>query len=199
MDESALIKAAQSGDVNAFNSLVLAYQQIAYNVAYRVLGNRDAARDATQDGFIRAFRALSQYRGGSFKSWLLRIVTNCCYDQMRAKKRRPSTPLDDLVEDDEHTTILADDTETPEAHIEREELGALLQRALKSLPEDQRMVVVLCDVQGLSYEEAANACSVALGTVKSRLSRARGKMRDYLLQRPELLPDSLRQRFEAPI
>jgi len=199
MDESALIKAAQSGDVNAFNSLVLAYQQIAYNVAYRVLGNRDAARDATQDGFIRAFRALSQYRGGSYKSWLLRIVTNCCYDQMRAKKRRPSTPLDDLVEDDEHTTILADDTETPEAHAEREELGVLLQRALKSLPEDQRMVVVLCDVQGLSYEEAANACSVALGTVKSRLSRARGKMRDYLLQRPELLPDSLRQRFEAPV
>jgi len=199
MDESALIKAAQSGDVNAFNSLVLAYQQIAYNVAYRVLGNRDAARDATQDGFIRAFRALSQYRGGSFKSWLLRIVTNCCYDQMRAKKRRPSTPLDDLVEDDEHSTILADDTETPEAHVEREEMGVLLQRALKSLPEDQRMVVVLCDVQGLSYEEAANACSVALGTVKSRLSRARGKMRDYLLQRPELLPDSLRQRFEAPI
>jgi len=199
MDESALIKAAQSGDVNAFNSLVLAYQQIAYNVAYRVLGNSDAARDATQDGFIRAFRALSQYRGGSFKSWLLRIVTNCCYDQLRAKKRRPSTPLDDLVEDDEHTTILADDTETPEAHVERDELGALLQRALKSLPDDQRMVVVLCDVQGLSYEEAANACSVALGTVKSRLSRARGKMRDYLLQRPELLPDSLRQRFEAPV
>ena len=199
MDESALIMAAQSGDANAFNSLVLAYQQIAYNVAYRVLGHPDAARDATQDGFVRAFRALSQYRGGSFKSWLLRIVTNCCYDQMRARKRRPSTPLDDLVEDEEHSTILADDIESPEQHIEREELGALLQRALTSLPEDQRMVVVLCDVQGLSYEEAAVACSVALGTVKSRLSRARGKMRHYLMQRPELLPDNLRQRFETPI
>lgn len=197
MDDSTLIAAAQQGDIQAFNRLVLTYQQIAYNVAYRVLSNQDAAMDATQDAFMRAYRALAQYRGGSFKSWLLRIVTNCCYDQLRAKRRRPTTPLDDLVEDKEHSSLLQDHSELPESYVERGELGALIQRALTTLPSDQRSIVVLCDVQGLSYEEAAVATSVALGTVKSRLSRGRAKLRDYLVAHRELLPNGFRQRFES--
>jgi len=199
MDEQALIGAAQQGDVSSFNRLVMAYQQIAYNVAYRVLGNPDAAADATQDAFLRAFRALSQYSGGSFRSWLLRIVTNCCYDQLRALKRRPATPLDDLVEDEEHSSLLQDDTRQPQDEVENQELGALLQRALRTLPADQRTAVVLCDIQGLSYEEAAASGNLALGTIKSRLSRGRAKMRDYLLQHRELLPDGLRHSFEPAV
>ncbi len=101
MNEEALIRAAQRGDVDAFNRLVLEYQQMAYNAAYRVLGSEDRAMDATQDAFLRGFRALHQFRGGSFKTWLLRIVTNACYDAMRYTKRRPSVSWESFGELDE--------------------------------------------------------------------------------------------------
>lgn len=192
MQEEDLIVAAQSGDVQAFNQLILTYQELAYNVAYRILRNEDRAADATQDGFLRGYRALDQFRGGSFKAWILRIVTNCCYDQLRVLKRRPSTPIDDLVEDDEHSTLLEAGDESPEQHVERVELDQALQMALEVLPDDQRVVLVLSDMQGLSYGEIAQVTSVSLGTVKSRLSRARAKLRDYLLSRPELLPREYR-------
>ena len=93
MDEETLVALAQQGDIDAFNQLVSEYQQLAYNVAFRILGNEDKACDATQDAFLRGYRALYQFRGGSFKSWMLRIVTNSCYDQLRAQQRRPTTPI----------------------------------------------------------------------------------------------------------
>lgn len=192
MNEEKLVLAAQKGDVNAFNQLVLAYQGLAYNVAYRILGNADKAADATQDAFLRGYRALHQFRGGSFKTWLLRIVTNCCYDQLRVLQRRPTSPIDDLVEDDEHSTILEDSDESPQERVERLELDGFIQEALEALPEDQRVVLVMSDIEGMSYEEIAEVTSVALGTVKSRLSRARGKLRDYLQERRELLPHRYR-------
>jgi len=192
MNEEKLVLAAQKGDVNAFNQLVLDYQGLAYNVAYRILGNADKAADATQDAFLRGYRALHQFRGGSFKTWLLRIVTNCCYDQLRVLQRRPTSPIDDLVEDDEHSTILEDSSESPQEHVERLELDGFIQEALEALPEDQRVVLVMSDIEGMSYEEIAEVTSVALGTVKSRLSRARGKLRDYLQERRELLPHRYR-------
>lgn len=192
IDEQATILAATKGDVNAYDRLVIEYQQLAYNVAYRILGNSDRAMDATQDAFLRGFRALSTYRGGSFKAWILRITTNCCYDLLRVQKRRPTTGIDDLVQDDEHSELLLDHQESPEAYVERQELGGAIQQALASLPEDQRTVVVLSDIQGLNYAEIAEATSVSLGTVKSRLSRARSKMRDYFLANRELLPIGFR-------
>lgn len=192
MNEEALIRAAQRGDVDAFNRLVLEYQQMAYNAAYRVLGNEDRAMDATQDAFLRGFRALNQFRGGSFKTWLMRIVTNCSYDQLRLNQRRPTTPIDDLVEDDEHSMLLDDNTEQPQDRIERQELGDLIQAGLNTLPADQRATVVLCDIEGLDYGEIAQATSVSLGTVKSRLSRGRAKLRDFLLEHRELLPNGFR-------
>jgi len=192
MDEQALVASAQQGDLDAFNQLVLTYQRLAYNVAYRILSNEDRAMDATQDAFLRGYRALHQFRGGSFKTWILRIVTNCCYDQLRVRKRRPTTPLDDMLEDDEHTTLLQDDGENPEDRVERRELGELIQKGIETLPPDQRAVLVMSDVQGLSYAEIAAATMVSLGTVKSRLSRARAKLRDYLRQYRELLPSSYR-------
>jgi len=192
LNEEALISAAQDGDVDAFNRLVIEYQQLAYNVAYRILGNEEQAADATQDAFMRGYAALYQFRGGSFKAWLLRIVTNCCYDLLRAKQRRPTTPIDDLVEDDEHSRLVEDSAELPDESLERQELAALIQEGIATLPHDQRIVVVLSDIEGMSYEEIAAITSVSLGTVKSRLSRARGKLRDYLLERRELLPGRFR-------
>jgi RNA polymerase sigma-70 factor, ECF subfamily len=197
MNEAQLIARAQRGDLNAFNDLVCQYQDMAYNVAYRVLGNADAASDATQDGFIKAYKALHQYRGGSFKAWLLRIVTNCCYDQLRFHQRRPSTPIDDLVEDDEHSGLLEnDDDERPEDWVARQELGHLIQKGLEVLPPDQRTVLVLADIEGMAYEEIAAVTSVALGTIKSRLSRARAKMRGFLLEHQEQLPTGFRPTVE---
>lgn len=190
--ETAIIAAAQQGDLRAFDELVSAYQELAYSVAYRILGNADAAMDATQEAFIRAFQGLSRFRGGSFKGWILRITTNCSYDQLRYKQRRPSTPIDDLVEDDEHSSLLFAEEEEPEAYAERQELGMAIQRALGVLPSDQRAVVVMSDIHGLSYSEISEAMQISVGTVKSRLSRARGKLRDYMLQHEELLPANLR-------
>ena len=188
MDEQALIASAQKGDARAFNQLVLLHQSMVYNVAYRILGDADAAADASQDAFISAFKAMRGFRGGSFKAWLLRIVTNACYDQLRSKKRRPTDSLDDLPIEEDHIGSLRDPAEGPADYVERRQLNAAIQAGIRSLPAEQRLVVVLSDVQGMNYEEIAQATGLSLGTVKSRLSRARAKLRDYMLQQGELLP-----------
>ena len=180
MNEEQIIQAAQKGDIDAFNQLVVKYQQLAYNVAYRILGNPDRAADATQDGFLRGYRALYQFRGGSFKTWILRIVTNCCYDQLRVLKRRPSTPIDDILEDDEHSTLLKDRAESPEGHAERMELGDALQQSLEILPEEQRTVLVLYHYADMSHESIADAMGIAVGTARSRLHRAHEALRAAL-------------------
>lgn len=195
MDEAALIQASRDGDLDAFNRLVLAYQDMVYNQAYRMMGEADAAEDASQEAFIAAYRNLANYRGGSFKAWLLRIVTNACYDELRRRKRRPSTPLEPLDEDNEEVESphwLADPSESPEEAAERAELGNALQRCLNDLPDEFRTVVVLVDVQGMDYREAAQVVGKPLGTVKSRLARARLRMRDCLQGFWELLPAAIR-------
>jgi len=193
MDEAQVIKEAQKGSVAAFNKLVMTYQGTAYNVAYRVVGNGEAAADACQDAFLKAYKALDQYRGGSFKSWLMRIVTNTCYDQIRYKSRRPATSLDDISENpDEHNTKLVNGAERPEERVLRGELGDLIQTGISQLPEDQRIVLVLSDVQGFSYQEIADTINEPLGTVKSRLSRGRRRLRDFLTEKKELLPEQYR-------
>jgi len=193
MDESRLIAEAQNGSLSAFNQLVMAYQGTAYNVAYRVIGQPEAAADACQDAFLKAYKAINQYRGGSFKSWLLRIVTNTCYDQIRYKSRRPSTSLEGMSDNPtEHNTKLVSPAESPEDHALRGELGHLLQLGINQLPEDQRVVVVLSDVQGCSYQEIAKIIEQPLGTVKSRLSRGRRRLREFLLAQKELLPGQYR-------
>ncbi len=192
MDEQRLIAQAQRGDLHAFNQLVLAYQSTLYNVAYRILGDADAAADATQDAFVSAYKAIARFRGGSFKAWLLRIVTNACYDQLRVRQRRPTDSLDDMLVEPEHDANLRDDSESPEEFVLRQELGAAIQRGLSTLPPDQRITLVLSDIEGLSYDEIAEVTHVSLGTVKSRLSRARSKLRDYLLHNGELLPAAYR-------
>jgi RNA polymerase sigma factor (sigma-70 family) len=193
-DEVALIAAAQRGDLPAFNQLILHHQSIAYNVAYRILADADTASDATQDGFIKAFSRIGQYRGGSFKAWILRIITNTCYDSLRARKRHPMVSIEkeDEDADGEHDATLLDTAERPDEYVMRRELAGVIQQAIGQLPADQRTVLILCDVEGMDYQEIAEATGAALGTVKSRLSRARARLRDILLSQKELLPPQYR-------
>ncbi len=195
MDEIALIQDAQQGNLDAFNRLILAYQDRVYNQAYRVLGESHAADDATQEAFISAYKNLRSFRGGSFRAWLLRIVTNACYDELRRRKRRPTTSLEPLDEDGdeiESPRWISDPGELPEDNVVRAELGQAIQHCLDKLPTDFRVVVVLVDVQGMDYLEAASVVGKPLGTVKSRLARARNRMRECLQGFWELLPMSMR-------
>lgn len=195
MDESTLIHDAQHGDLDAFNRLVLAYQDTVYHTALRILGDEDLAADASQEAFISAFRALNSYRGGSFKAWLLRTVTNACYDELRRKKRRPTTPLEpetDDGEDVESPRWLADPNASPEEQLDQAELEHAIQHCLDGLPAEFRTVVVLADIQGLDYTEVARASRVPLGTIKSRLARARLRLRECLQAFGELLPSMFR-------
>jgi RNA polymerase sigma-70 factor (ECF subfamily) len=204
MDEPALISEAQNGDLNAFNRLVLEYQTTVYNLAYRIMGEGDSAADAAQEAFISAFKNLRHYRGGSFKAWLLRIVTNACYDELRRRKRRPAASLEALTvvekgPDAEAEASLVSQDESPEDFAERRELAQHLQSCLDRLPEDMRTVVVMSDVMGMEYAEIAANTGAALGTIKSRLSRARARMRDCLRQSQnwELLPRTFRLEEET--
>ena len=195
MDEVALIESARKGDLDSFNRLVLAYQDVVFGQAFRMMGESEAAEDATQIAFISAFRNIRSYRGGSFRAWLLRIVTNACYDELRRRKRRPTSRLEPLDADNEEIESpywLSDPGESPEEATERAELGKALQHCLNQLPPDFRAVVILVDVQGLDYREAAVAVGKPLGTVKSRLARARMRLRDCLQGFWELLPTKFR-------
>jgi RNA polymerase sigma-70 factor, ECF subfamily len=195
MDESEIIKLAREGDLNAFNRLVLEYQDMAFNLAARMLDDTDAAEDVTQTAFLSAYRSLDSFRGGSFKAWVMRMVSNACYDELRRRKRRPTVSLEPVNEDDEEIESpawLADDAPTPETQMERVELEQALQTCLRGLPEEFRAVVLMVDVEGLDYQEVSSATGKPLGTVKSRLARARLKMRDCLRQYWELLPSLYR-------
>ena len=195
MDEIALIQAARAGDLDSFNRLVLAYQDLVYNQAYRMLGEPEPAEDVTQNAFISAYQNLGGYRGGSFKSWLLRIATNASYDELRRRKRRPTISLEPVNEDDEEIESpawLADNSLSPEDELECSELDQALQVCLMGLPDEFRSVVLMVDIEGLDYQDVSEAIGKPLGTVKSRLARARLKMRDCLRQYGELLPSVFR-------
>lgn len=192
--ESDLIARACAGEAGAFDLLIQHYQGLAYSVAYRTLQDGAAADDAIQESFIKAYRALGQYQGGSFKSWLMRIVINTCYDVLRSSHYRNTESLDDGPVDDDHATQFVDHSEGPQAYVERAELNAWIEAGIKTLPPDQRMVLVLCDVHGYAYGEIAALIDQPMGTVKSRISRARARLRDYLVRCPELLPSTFRPR-----
>jgi RNA polymerase sigma-70 factor (ECF subfamily) len=195
VDEIALIQAARGGDLDSFNRLVLAYQDLVYNQAFRMIGEEESADDATQNAFISAYNHLGSFRGGSFKAWLLRIVTNACYDELRRRKRRPTIPLeplDDAGEEVESPSWIVDPADRPEEQVLRIELQNAIQHCLDKLPDDFRSAVVMVDVQGLDYSEAADSIGTPIGTIKSRLARARLRLRDCLNGFAELLPVGVR-------
>jgi RNA polymerase sigma-70 factor, ECF subfamily len=199
-DEVQLIARSQLGDVSAFNQLVLNYQQSTYGVIFRMLGDRDTAADVTQDVFIAAFRGIQSFRGGSsFRAWLMRIASNAACDYWRRTQRHPTESLDiDADDDDAHAASILNSAVAmgqevnPEEYLLNRELQELIQRGLQELPLDQRVAVVLCDIQGLSYEEIAATTQATMGTVRSRIARGRARLRSYLYKYRELLPRGYR-------
>lgn len=181
VDDGRLIEAAQQGDMTAFNELVTRHERAVFGVCLRLLSDASLAEDAAQDTFIRAWGAIDSFRGGVVRPWLLRIATNRSYDLLRARSRRPASSLDaEAFEVEPAWTSQAVMNEGPETHATRTELSGYLERALATLPDDQRLAIVLSDVQGYGYDEIAEICGVAVGTVKSRISRGRARLRDLL-------------------
>src|SRR5215469_6816410 len=191
----ALVALCQRGDRSAFNQLVERYQAGAYALAARMLGDPDIAADVVQDSFFSAYRAVGSFRGSSFRAWLYRIVSNACIDYFRTEKRRPSASLDVALEgprDGESTgsahvpQALIDASWDPERLALRAETIRHIQSALLELPPEQRLALILCDVQSMPYDEIARVMDTSVGTVKSRIARGRGHLRRILLQSGEL-------------
>lgn len=190
-EELAVIERIRAGDVNAYEALVAAYEKNVYNLALRMTGNPADAEDMAQEAFLKAYRSLSEFRGDSkFSVWLYRIVSNVCLDFLRRQKRRQAYSLS--VEDDEgeETQLdIPDTAQSPEDLLERKLTREAVHQGLALLPPDQRQILLLREIQGLSYEEIADVLGIEVGTVKSRIFRARKKLCAFLLQGGNI-PDS---------
>ena len=197
--EKVLVQHAKAGDRNAFAALVSAYETKIYNLALRYLGNREDAMDASQEVFLRVFRFLPGFQEESgFSTWIYRIGVNVCKDMLAKQSRRNEQSLEVEDEDDEQRTMeLADHRYTPEQIVENAELRSVLSEAIAALPDQQREVIVLRDIQGLSYDENSNVLSLESGTVKSRLSRARENLRKKLLQNGNIFGFSASKRMKG--
>ena len=199
MEESLLIEKAVRGDLDAFNQLVLTYQEMAFNLAYRIMADDAAAADVTQEAVISMYRKLEGYRRGSFKAWFMRIVTNACYDELRRKKRRPTIALEPETDDGETIESppwLTDRGLSLEDEMLNSQLEKAIQHCLNNLDEKFKAVMVMVDISGQDYETVAEVIQTPVGTVKSRLSRARLKMQECLRGFGELLPSRFRLNTE---
>ncbi|MFP6651449.1 MAG: sigma-70 family RNA polymerase sigma factor [Dehalococcoidia bacterium] len=190
-EDSELIVRSKDGDLQAFNFIVQRYQSQVLNLSARIIGDRGRAEDVTQETFISAYQAIGRFRGGSLPAWLMRIAANASRDSLRGSRRRPEQSLDESLESQSFQPVSAEPS--PEEHAERSELNKELQKAILALSDNQRAVLVLIDVQGFSYEETTESVGASIGAVKSRLNRARRRVRDILMERRELLPDRFRQ------
>ena len=190
LDESKLINRAIQGNLDAFNKLVLIYQSVVYNTALRIMNDSEVADDLAQTAFISAWQHMDSFKGSSFKPWILRITINACYDELRRLRRHPSTPLEPVSaednEENEDAIWLIDPLEQPNVQSEKKETMEVVAECLQSLPEDYRVVMLLVDVQELNYQDAADIVNKPLGTIKSRLLRARLRMRACLKSKGEL-------------
>ena len=196
MDESVLIQQAQKGDLDAFNQLVMLYQTQVYNLSCRMMSDTMLADDVTQETFINAYQHLKSFRGGSFRAWLLRIASNNCYDELRRTKRKPAqdlNPVDpDSGEEVEDPVWLTDDGELPEDFVHSRELEDAIQRCIDQLQAQFKAILIMVDVQGMDYKEASQAADTPVGTVRSRLARARDRVQRCLQGFAELLPAKYR-------
>jgi RNA polymerase sigma-70 factor (ECF subfamily) len=189
--ENLLINSAQQGDMDAFNELALHYQDLLYRIALRVTRNECVAQDALQEAMIHAFRHIKSFRGGNFKSWLARVTVNAGYDELRRGKRHNGIPLELYTNEGdeiESPDWMRDPTAGPQDRAEASELKRAIHSCIKILNPDYRLMVILVDMEGMSYEEAAYVAHVPVGTVKSRLARARMQLRDTLQTYQNLLP-----------
>ncbi len=194
LNEQELVERSRRGDLEAFNRIVLAYQDRVYSLCLRMVGSRQAAEDAAQETFLSAYRNVRRMRGPNLRAWLLRIASNTCVDELRRRRRRPQVSLDATAPDAESGTPMdvADPAAGPESLALQGEIGEALQAELLRLPPDQRLAVILCDIEGLSYDEIAASMGSSTGTVKSRISRGRARLRELVRKRPELFGDLVR-------
>ncbi|MGE0601364.1 MAG: RNA polymerase sigma factor [Dehalococcoidia bacterium] len=181
-----LVSLSKDGNLDAFNSLVERFQRSVFNLCLRLIGDRGAAEDATQEAFISAFRSLSQFNGGSFRSWLFRIAANQCKDELRRRGRRPVESFRAADPEDDFAPEIPDPGESASEYAERMAVGQALQDALLLLQFDQRQAVLLSDLHGYHYEEIATMTNSNVGTVKSRIHRGRERLRAILREQPEL-------------
>lgn len=181
--EAAIVRKVIGGDANAFETLVLEYEKNVYNIALRMTGNSEDAADMTQEAFIKAYNSLQSFRGDSkFSVWLYRIVSNVCLDFLRSKNRRPTVSLSVEDDDGEDAQLdVADESQSPELLLDRKLTRDSVRRGLDSLPPDYRQILLLREIQGLSYDEIAQALSLEVGTVKSRIFRARKRLCTFLI------------------
>jgi RNA polymerase sigma-70 factor, ECF subfamily len=189
-----LVSLSKDGSLDAFNSLVERYQGAVFNLCLRLVGDPASAEDAAQEAFLSAYRSISRFAGGNFRSWLFRIAANQSKDELRRRQRRG--PQDSFrPADDDHGGIdLPDPGESTEEYIERLAVGEGIARALMEISFDQRQAVVLSDVHGYHYEEIAEMTGASIGTVKSRIHRGRERLRTLFSQQPELF--GVRERLE---
>ena len=187
-EESRVIRAVLAGDTYRFEELVHASEKGIYNLCLRMLGNEQDALDASQEAYFKAFRALPTFRGESkFSVWLYRLASNVCLDMLRKRPAAPALPL----EDEEGSSLpLPDNRFDPQAALERKELRRAVREALADLPPDFRQVLVLRELNGLSYEEIGQVTGLEAGTVKSRIFRARKKMAALLTVRGNFSPET---------
>lgn len=199
VEESELIERSRRGDLEAFNAIVAAYQDQVYSLCLRMLGSPQAAEDVAQETFISAYRNVARMRGATLRPWLLRVAANACIDELRRRRRQPHVSLDAPAPETEPERRLdvPDPAAGPEQLALRLEVCEALQAELLRLPPDQRLAVILCDVEGLSYEEIAASMASSIGTVKSRISRGRATLREALRARPELFGDLVRHTGEG--
>lgn len=190
-EDRRLVLLCKDGDRGAFNDLILRYEKKVYNFAYRLCGNYDDASDIASEAFIRVFNALPGFRGdSSFITWIFRITTNVYLDAKKKQKNRPVQSLNEIVDLEESsvTVQIEDPSPTPQVAMELSEKTRLLQKAIESLPDYQRAMIVMYHTEGQSYEEIAEALELPIGTVKSRLNRARLSLRQILLPEREHFP-----------
>ncbi|MGI6575184.1 MAG: RNA polymerase sigma factor [bacterium] len=197
--DRVLITRCIEGEQEAYGQLVERYQKKVYNIAYRMLGDGEDARDLTQEVFIKIYYALSDFRGDStFSTWLYRITTNLCYDNLRKKRNQIAFSLDEPVQTEkgELGRQIPTAEEGPEGLVEQKEFQQMVQQLINTLSAEQRSVLVMREFQDLSYEEIALALQCSLGTVKSRLSRARNALKKKLLATGEPFGSRLRLNME---
>lgn len=189
--EALLINSAQHGDLDAFNDLAYYYQDLLYRISLRITRDECTAQDAVQEAMIHAFRHIKSFRGGNFKSWLARVTVNASYDELRRGKRHNGIPLELFTNEGDEVESpdwMRDPATGPQERAEASELLGVLHECIKSLVPDYRLMVILVDMEGMSYDEAAYVAHVPVGTVKSRLARARMQIRHSLQSYQSLLP-----------
>ena len=192
ISEKEIIEKVLGGDVNAFEELVLRYEKTVYNLALRMVSDRDDAFDMTQEAFIKAYNSLPSFRGDSkFSVWLYRITTNICLDVLRSKNRRPQVSLTAHDDVDEDVQLdIPDPAADPEGQLIKKLGMQSISEGLKLLPDKQRQILVMRELGGMSYAEIGAALSLEEGTVKSRIFRARKRLSAYIIKRGNI-PDEL--------